>query len=266
MLRLLFLSLLCTNALSLHTPTLSHLSLSLTLSMSLSLSLFSAVADADVFIPGRTRLLQAPANDTAFGWLFRGNDPLTPDGKAVNESAWLGQLQELANAAPGGRVVSNFSLISISLLNDVTDREEEKVETHFFDENPWLGSLWSWPMIGSLVNPVDVPEPVRRYTALHQPWTFDHIPKKVDTIAAELASVKNDTFVYIHCEAGVDRTGALSGSYLMAKHGWTFAKALATDDGIEPRKITTECKWAMQWYCYHLHYSGVKTVGDCSGG
>lgn len=78
------------------------------------------------------------------------------------------------------------------------------------------------------------------------------------------------TAIYIHCtsldlhrtlpafvlftycrtgEAGMDRTGEVSGSYYMSQLGWTFAQALSYDDKcIESRNITSYSQNSLQWF------------------
>lgn len=43
--------------------------------------------------------------------------------------------------------------------------------------------------------------------------------------------------IYIHCEAGMDRTGEMSGSYYLHGLNLTFADALAIDNSVESRNM-----------------------------
>ena len=45
--------------------------------------------------------------------------------------------------------------------------------------------------------------------------------------------------IYFHCEAGVDRTGEIAGSYYFRWLGWSFQQALAYDNSIETRDMET---------------------------
>lgn len=54
--------------------------------------------------------------------------------------------------------------------------------------------------------------------------------------------------LYVHCEAGEDRTGEVSGAYYMQYLRWTFLDALSYDDHIEARNIQPESMHALQWY------------------
>lgn len=44
-------------------------------------------------------------------------------------------------------------------------------------------------------------------------------------------------YIHVQCEAGVDRTGEVSGSYYMRFLKWTYARSLAFDYAVEPRPI-----------------------------
>jgi len=70
--------------------------------------------------------------------------------------------------------------------------------------------------------------------------------------------------MYVHCEAGEDRTGEFSGSYYVKWLGWTYKQALDYDDHIESRNIMTVSKNAFQWYCYYLYYVEKQTHLVCS--
>lgn len=43
--------------------------------------------------------------------------------------------------------------------------------------------------------------------------------------------------IYIHCEAGMDRTGEMSGSYYLHGLNMTFEAALAVDNSVETRNM-----------------------------
>ena len=61
------------------------------------------------------------------------------------------------------------------------------------------------------------------------------------------------TVIYVHCDAGMDRTGEVSGSYYIRYLSWSFQEALYYDDhAIEDRNIHVASRNAFQWYCYYL--------------
>jgi len=108
----------------------------------------------------------------------------------------------------------------------------------------------SYPIIGSLVNPDDLSKGVVKDLAESlKSWSFDDIPKAMDEIRSLLETSNTlPLIIYIHCEAGMDRTGEVSGSYYLKYLGWTFQEALWYDNNcIENRDIEFASKNGLQW-------------------
>lgn len=53
--------------------------------------------------------------------------------------------------------------------------------------------------------------------------------------------------VFVHCEAGEDRTGEVIGSYSIRWLQMSFAKALAVDNHIESRTIQCPSAYEFAW-------------------
>eukprot|EP00003_Mantamonas_plastica_P021373 TRINITY_DN3458_c0_g2_i1.p2 TRINITY_DN3458_c0_g2~~TRINITY_DN3458_c0_g2_i1.p2 ORF type:complete len:148 (+),score=37.74 TRINITY_DN3458_c0_g2_i1:140-583(+) len=130
------------------------------------------------------------------------------------------------------------------------------MEKKFFEDNPHKGEFVHWLTVGSLLNPAKFPKDVRDRMGKELPdWQLDHLHERIPHLNSVLhqGAAKNvSTVLYVHCEAGEDRTGETSGSYYMQYLGWSFAKALAYDNHIESRDIHVESKYGMQWYCLYL--------------
>ncbi len=104
-------------------------------------------------------------------------------------------------------------------------------------------------------------------TSLSQGKDLDNIVAKMSNLTTWLRTKEDRPVVYyIHCEAGVDRTGEVAGNYML-KH-WrnqTFAKALSYDASIEPRDINAFSANGMAWYCLYLFkFTGITTLA-CPG-
>eukprot|EP00005_Dracoamoeba_jomungandri_P006459 CAMPEP_0174261262 /NCGR_PEP_ID=MMETSP0439-20130205/11331_1 /TAXON_ID=0 /ORGANISM="Stereomyxa ramosa, Strain Chinc5" /LENGTH=246 /DNA_ID=CAMNT_0015345715 /DNA_START=14 /DNA_END=754 /DNA_ORIENTATION=- len=193
-------------------------------------------------------------------YLFRGGEPTYSNGSSTL-FAWSLLNQTLTSVAlKEAQIVlpSNYYFVDLSLLDiEVFD---EFVEIDFFKENPSLGKYVWWPTIGALVNPNHLDEDVRKPLAesLNSWMIPDKIPDKMSMIKQLLTTEKGPSgrpiVYYIHCEAGEDRTGEMSGSYYMKWLNWTFHQALDYDNHVEDRKIKWESKNALQWYCYYLYY------------
>lgn len=63
---------------------------------------------------------------------------------------------------------------------------------------------------------------------LHIP-IIDNTPPKMDQVMAFLNAVRDSSNIptYIHCEAGIGRTGTMCACYRIAIQGWTAADAIA---------------------------------------
>lgn len=90
-------------------------------------------------------------------------------------------------------------------------------------------------------------------------WELDQLPTRIPALNAMLHSeapfANTSIVVYVHCEAGMDRTGEISGSYYMQYLNWSFTKALDYNNHVESRNISTSSMRAMQWFCYYLQYA-----------
>ncbi len=94
-------------------------------------------------------------------------------------------------------------------LLDPFEYKDAKVEIEFFRNNPSLGEYLNWIIVGDLVGPDVIPEPKRRERALNiSGWQPDNLPSKMTQIHAMLdATYDIPRVIYMHCEAGMDRTG-----------------------------------------------------------
>jgi len=68
--------------------------------------------------------------------------------------------------------------------------------------------------------------------------------------------------IYLHCSAGVDRTGEMSGGYYMKYLGWDFNKTLSFDNSVEDRNMNTPKENALSFFCWDLFYKR-GTPTDC---
>jgi len=102
----------------------------------------------------------------------------------------------------------------------------------------------------------DFPQNVVRDMAVSlDDWSFDQLPSLMTYIRNLLFSPgPSPIVIFVHCEAGVDRTGEVSGSYYIQYLGWSFQQALYYDDQVENRSIAWASQNEFQWFCYNLYY------------
>lgn len=74
-------------------------------------------------------------------------------------------------------------------------------------------------VLGSFINPGNIPEPLRDFMIYYDDYiSFDQVDTLMMTIEKYMNS-KKPTVVYIHCSAGIDRAGYISGVYKMKYKG-----------------------------------------------
>eukprot|EP00698_Gefionella_okellyi_P010085 TRINITY_DN2598_c0_g1_i2.p1 TRINITY_DN2598_c0_g1~~TRINITY_DN2598_c0_g1_i2.p1 ORF type:complete len:145 (-),score=25.31 TRINITY_DN2598_c0_g1_i2:58-492(-) len=134
------------------------------------------------------------------------------------------------------------------------------MEQRYFAANPNIGEFIHWTTVGTLLDPYKVPDSIREQMARNlSDWEADQLTMRIPMLNKVLHSdspLPNTSIVlYVHCEAGEDRTGEVSGSYYMQFLHWTFDQALNYDDHVESRDIEPESMHAMQWYCFYLQYA-----------
>lgn len=215
-------------------------------------AIFIVLVYAEDFDPRRVHVIDRVGNN----FLFRGNEPKKNGQFVYNELKSV--LQNVAKNETGV-VLKDFFLLDFSLLSiELGDRS---LENEFFQKNPSLGQWVNWPVIGDLIPPYDVPSEIRKWLAEHiEDWQFDQLPTTTKTLHDWLSTpptnVTKPLVIYVHCEAGKDRTGEVSGSYYMTYLGWSFQKTLDYDNNFIPpqRNILFNCRNALQWYCYYLYY------------
>eukprot|EP01127_Copromyxa_protea_P001599 TRINITY_DN11557_c0_g1_i1.p1 TRINITY_DN11557_c0_g1~~TRINITY_DN11557_c0_g1_i1.p1 ORF type:complete len:247 (+),score=48.16 TRINITY_DN11557_c0_g1_i1:155-895(+) len=185
-------------------------------------------------------------------YVFRGNEP-AQDGQMQYD--WL--VQGIAHAAQVAGLQNfpqKFYVIIFNLLEiEVKDWTTEKA---FFEANPTLGKFVHYPIVGSLLNPMKFSKSVRKIMAKDM-GSFDNMPLAMETITnLTHANYSLPAVVYIHCEAGKDRTGEVSGSYYISKQNVTFNQALYVDNKCVEgtRDISVYSRYALEWYCWSLKW------------
>jgi hypothetical protein len=151
--------------------------------------------------------------------------------------------------------------IDCSLLNDVKPEERHNIEEEkaFFAQNPDKGAFLNWITVGSLINPAKISGDLLKSLAAKLPdWELDHLVERLHSLhgwlETESGPANRSVVYYIHCEAGEDRTGEVSGAYYMGYLHWSMQQALDYDNHIETRHISFMSRNAMNWYCYYLKY------------
>ncbi len=192
-------------------------------------------------------------------YLFRGNMPLK--GERNERTFVYNELSERVNKLT---TLTNdeFYLIDVTLVNKIAPDEKKdlKVEKQFFANYPEKGSMVNHPVFGSLISLPEIAKKMKGYQQKRQlrsmrfPVFLDKLPKLV-TQLNQCVDEKNcldldpdynnpedkPIVIYMHCEAGTDRTGALSAAYRIRYKDMSLNEAWklnTIEAGREPHQVS----------------------------
>ncbi|MGY4534166.1 hypothetical protein ACVW0Y_003304 [Pseudomonas sp. TE3786] len=183
-------------------------------------------------------------------FLFRGNIPIQG-----NEFSYNDLVAALKKAAKDKQLPEQFYLVDISLINDINPEEaaDLRIEQSFWQKNSQKGRLINHPVYGALRSPNDYPEDVRK--KLEKIPTLSNTDVLMENIQSLLLASQQTGLplvLYIHCEAGKDRTGEMAAAYAMKYQGSSYADAYANAMRIAKRDISHFSRNELQWYAYYL--------------
>jgi len=110
----------------------------------------------------------------------------------------------------------------------------------------------NWPLLTDLINPDCECNAICKSMAKKGKWDSDDVPKKVAQLRKWLETPTTPpTVIYVHCEAGVDRTGEMAGSYLMQHKNETYQQCWNFNNHIENRQMSKQSRNGLRWYAYY---------------
>lgn len=192
--------------------------------------------------------------------LYRGNIPLYKKQFAlvnvldsmVSESSRETPVNK-ALVAPSVLPDLNY-FVDFNLLTKLNPKEKVdfNIEKKFFSKNQYLGKI--------IHHDVDA--------LFTRGIVTGKVGKLVDQVITDLriqVSKSGDTprIIYVHCEAGLDRTGAVIAGYTMRYLEYSYVDALALNATLGLRDPNSSAKLAIKLYALYLkNVIGIKTIGD----
>lgn len=229
----------------------------------LLLVLLGLAAATEPFNADRVHLIDYAAATNSY--LFRCNEPLYSN-ETFDYAGLLRTMRErVANATGVPAMPEKVFLVDVNLLT--LEMSAIRAEEKFFTQHADLGTFVHRPIWGSLVNPFDLPEPARKEAAKTlDHWSHDRLPTLMEQLRTMLTETYRNSAIFVHCNAGEDRTGEVSGSYYIRYLNMSFAQALAVDNHNENRDIRCMSAREFIWYCLYLHYTdpaAFPNLGSC---
>ncbi|WP_419533158.1 hypothetical protein [Endozoicomonas sp.] len=212
------------------------------------------------FKPERVHLVDY--NEQTGNYLFRGNMPLNSKTFAYHEL--MGIVNSHAIEQTGSPIPEMVRIIDISLINTINPNERRHLakEHGFFDQNKELGEVIHYPVYGIPVSVKHTHRKWRKHFA--KKWGKDKLESLVNNLKRRLDQDETATIIlYVHCEAGFDRTGELIAAYQLRHQGKSYHQAYQNAVLVAGRQISSLSKHGLQWYAYYLkEVEKLPTIGD----
>ena len=226
------------------------------------------------FKPDRFHLVNHKSfgNGVTSNWMFRGNSP------TINDTFAYDTLVEYMNIRANQSNLtfpSTFYFIDISLLNPgnipTWEIEQEFWKKHMNDT--LFGEIINWypSAIQSITPPneLSIAEQIE-YCKSQYLWEIDTMPIRINKTQNIFLNKRNDNLsisIYIHCEAGCDRTGEFIADYRLMY----IDNNITTDYDLD----CTECGrcpnyWSttsIEWFCLCHQFGTLQpklAFGNCT--
>jgi hypothetical protein len=192
-------------------------------------------------------------------FLFRGGSPLTEDLNRFDYHAIVKTMKEKTRER-GIELPDSFVITDITLLNpNVThDKKCIDIEEKFFIDNPDLGTVVQYPIIGNQIQPYDTQNITKRQILAKtlDSWTHDKLPHFIKYLKKMLMTQNHNNVIFVHCMQGVDRTGEVIGAYLMDVFDYSLQHVVWQDTKYNNGKMAPKINNlnSLMWYADYLKY------------
>lgn len=234
----------------------------------LSLILIFLILIAGFFLlQKRTKILEpsriALVDKVEKNYVFRGNNPLIRSYKTK-----VFAYKELKNRfneileKNGEEPLEDFFLIDVSLL-DFNELNDIKIEKSYFEKNPDKGQFINF----STISPALLIKSSKDSNQLSQKLLNDYNQQNTDFLNQlhEIATQKHDKpmVIYLHCNAGRDRTGFMISAYKMLFLEKNLQQVRDENVAEVGRDSKNFYKQAAESYCKHIGDVKGKAEGFC---
>ncbi len=209
------------------------------------------------FTPRKLRLVDY--DPESGNYLFRGNMPIINGQfafKEIIDTMNLRCTEQLETTLP-----EDIFVLDISLISKLAESHLLKLEQAFTQTNPDLVHLIHYPVYGAVSNPDYYPGSVLQIM-LNLPFIGD-----VYSLVDKLRNLLNQqqsrpVAIFVHCQAGSDRTGMVIGAYQMQFLGKSYLEVIEEAEEIAGRPVKSLQKRGLKWIAYYLRDSkGIQSVG-----
>ncbi|SMN13009.1 hypothetical protein BHECKSOX2_1580 [Bathymodiolus heckerae thiotrophic gill symbiont] len=205
--------------------------------------------------PERTKFVDQIGNNL----LYRGSLPIE-NKQFILQKTLDSMVLESSRKTPVNKALvapktlpklNNFIDFNLLTALKSSEKADFNIENDFFSKNPKLGKLIHYDVnvlfikgittgkVGELIDPV------------------------ITDLRAQLSKVEDTPrIIYVHCEAGLDRTGATIAGYAMRYLKYSYIDALALNVTLGLREPQSYARLAIKLYAIYLRdVIGIKTIG-----
>lgn len=229
------------------------------LCLSLTISFFALQKKPKIMDGSRIKIV----DNIGENFLIRGTNPFTIDsnGKRIFNYNDLKKYINQTLENRGFKPLDDFYLIDISLLN-LDAYFQIKQEQKFFADNPHLGETKNH----SEISPLLLLMPFSDYKLINKITQNYH--QNLSVVIQEihdklLQTHSKPVIIYVHCNAGRDRTGVLSAGYRMLYKNMNLQQALQQNIQDVGRNPEYFLKDTVISYCHYIKNKMFKHNNFC---
>lgn len=216
--------------------------------------------------PKRVHLIDAYPRSNPINLLFRGNNPIEKGSHEFNLTAVVSTLRMKAQSECNTSIPENARFFDLDLENP-TD-PGYFTEVAFWKQHPELGQVGSptlpgtWMTLGSVLEPKYTP--FRDTYVKNGSWAVqghgDYLSQRINATRSLLLDITQPKILYVHCNAGCDRTGEFIAAYGLTHLDYNITTAYGEacrQCGRCPNYYATQ---ALGWWCLTLQQEQQSSV------